>query len=64
MEDSRYFVAPVCGDCGLWLGFNEISKIAASLRAMIYVDSKMAATALAKISGYNTPCTPSLYALI
>ena len=30
MEDSRVFVAPVCGDVGLWSGFDEISKIAPS----------------------------------
>ena len=40
---------------GLSLAFDEISKIAASLPAMIYVDSKMTAIALAKISGYNNP---------
>ena len=49
------FVAPVCGDVGLWLELDEISKMAASLPAMIYGDSKMAAIALAKMSGYNTP---------
>lgn len=55
MGDSRIFTAPVCGDMGLWLGFDEISKMEASLPVMIYVDSKMAAIALAKISGYNNP---------
>ena len=30
MGDSRVFVAPVCGDVGLWSGFDEISKIAPS----------------------------------
>jgi len=40
---------------GALLGFDEISKMAASLPAMIYADSKMAAIALAKISGYNNP---------
>ena len=55
MGDSRIFTTPICGDMGLWLGLDEISKMAASLPAMIYVDSKMAAIALAKISGYNNP---------
>lgn len=55
MGDSPIFTPPVCGDMGLSLGFDEISKIAASLPAMIYVDSKMTAIALAKISGYNNP---------
>lgn len=55
MGDSPIFTAPVCGHMGLSLGFDEISKIAASLPAMIYVDSKMTAIALAKISGYNNP---------
>lgn len=56
MGDSPIFTTPVCGDMGLSLGFDEISKIAANLPAMIYVDSKMTAIALAKISGYNNPC--------
>ena len=55
MGDSRVVVAPVCGDVGLWSGFDEISKMAASLPAMIYGNSKMAAIALAKTSGYNAP---------
>ena len=41
---------------GLWLGFGEISKMAARLPAMIYGDSKMTTIAVAKISGYYTPC--------
>ena len=54
MWDSRVFVAPVCGDVGLWLELDEISKMA-GLPAMIYGDSKVAAIALAEMSGYNTP---------
>ena len=34
VEDSRVFGAPFCG-VGLWSGFGEISKMAASLPAMI-----------------------------
>ena len=43
-----------CG-VGLWSGFGKISKMAASLPAIIYGDSKMTTIAIAKISGYNTP---------
>ena len=53
--DSHVFVAPVSRDVGLWSGFDEISKMAASLPAMIYRNSKMETIALAKTSRYNTP---------